>query len=412
MTHDPLELSLRSSFREVPGLGAELPVVMTAKAEQGGSYRRARYRRQRDTIRRGEVFREMRRSLDGFIRFGTLGALLAGDDSHRLNLRGLEPYEFVSRGPHGLFALHDETAIRRVDLRTGQVRGILDRVVSRGRTLGLYNVHTLAFHPEDEDRVLATVTGLDRVVEIHLPTGEATWEWCPWDHGMHTNAHGVTLVDKGSPLPRFAGEVKIEHLDFETAEQRVHANVTPAPGVVWLHEVDLLDVPARLGLMPWQRVKLVNSAYYAQGGDKVTMTFWQTGEAVCVDRHTDAVSFVAEGLRCPHSLVEVGDGYFLTDTGSGRVIRLDSALRPTHEVDFTRCPLPPGAEPDDPEWVQNTHPLTPELLVTFDFRRGRVVVWNFEERVYSAYPVDSEWVLQSIQSIHPSSRAAVGPLSA
>ncbi|MCA9712780.1 MAG: hypothetical protein KDK70_43525, partial [Myxococcales bacterium] len=84
------------------------------------------------------------------------------------------------------------------------------------------------------------------------------------------------------------------------------------------------------------------------------------------------------------------------------------ALRPTHEVDFTACPLPPGAEPDDPEWVQNTHRLTPDLLATFDFRRSRVVVWSFAERVYSVHPVSPEWVLQSIQPIHPSSLAALG----
>lgn len=400
---------MRSSFREVPGLGADLPVVVVAKAEAGGSYRRARYRRQRETIRRGEVFREMRRSLDGFIRFGTLRSVLAGERPHRLDRVGLEPYEFVSRGPHGLMAFHDETAIRRVDLRTGEVVGHLDRTVSRGRPLGLYNVHTLCFHPEDEERVLVAVTGLDRIVELHLPTGEATWEWCPWEHGMHTNEHGVTLVDEGSPMPRFATEVTIEPLGFDAAKQRVEANLTPPPGVVWLHQVDLMDVPARLGLLTWQRVKLINSAYYASaGGAKVGVTFWQTGEAVAVDRHTGEASFVAEGLVCPHSLVAFEDGYVLTDTGGGRVLRFDAALQPTHVVDFTECPLPDGAEPDDPEWVQNTHPLTPELLVTFDFRRSRVVVWSFSRREYSVHRVCDEWVLQSIQSIHPSSLAAMG----
>lgn len=408
MAATPQKLSLAASFREVPGLGAELPVVLIAKAEEGGSYRRARYRRQRETIRRGEVFREMRRSLDGFIRFGSLGSVLAGDDSHRLNRTGLEPYEFVSRGSHGLMAFHDDTAIRRVDLRTGEVVGTMDRATSRGRTLGLYNVHTLDFHPEDDDRVLIAVTGLDRVVELRLSTGEATWEWCPWEHGMPTNAHGITLVDKGNPPPRLADGLTIERLDFETAKARVHRAQMPEPGVVWLHEVDLMEVPARLGLLTWQRVKLINSAYYADRGHKVMVTFWQTGEAVWVDRATGVVSFVAEGLTCPHSLLPVGGGYILTDTGGGRVLRLDASLTPTHEVDFTACPLPGEAAPDDPEWVQNTHSLTDDLLATFDFRRNRVVVWNFEERLYSVYPVSSEWVLQSIQPIHPSSRSAIG----
>ena len=214
MTTPPQLLSLASSFRQVPGLGAELPVVLIAKAEAGGSYRRARYRRQRETIRRGEVFREMRRSLDGFIRFGPLGALLAGERPHRLDQVGLEPYEFVSRGPHGLMAFHDQTAIRRVDLRTGEVLETFDRAVSRGRTLGLYNVHTLDFHPTDDERVLVAVTGLDRIVELHLPSGEATWEWCPWEHGMHTNAHGVTLVEKGQPSPRLVGEQSTALFDW------------------------------------------------------------------------------------------------------------------------------------------------------------------------------------------------------
>ena len=407
MATPPENLSL-ASFREVPGLGADLPVVLVAKAERGGSYRRARYRRQRETIRRGEVFREMRQSLDGFIRFGTLRSLLAGDDSHRLDVEGLEPYEFVSRGPVGLFAFHDDTAIRRIDLRTGEPLGILDRVVSRGRTLGLYNVHTMDFHPTDEDRILVAVTGLDRVVEIHLPTGEATWEWCPWEHGMHTNQHGVTLVDEGSPPPRLVGDPTIERLDFETAKARVEANARPEPGVVWLHEVGLLEVPARLGLLTWQRVKLINSAYYAEGGSKVMITFWQTGEAVWVDRETGEASFVAEGLVCPHSLLPVQDGYVLTDTGGGRVLHFDASLRPDLQVLFSACPLPEGTAPDDPEWVQNTHPLTQDLLATFDFRRSRVVVWSLWRREYTSYAVDPEWVLQSIQSIHPSSRSALG----
>ncbi|MCA9716438.1 MAG: hypothetical protein H6713_13555 [Myxococcales bacterium] len=404
----PIKLSLRASFREVRDLGRELPIVLIAKAEEGGSYRRARYRRQRDTIQAGGVFREMRRSLDGFIRFGRLGALLEGDDSHRLNLTGLEPYDFTSHGALGLFALHDDTRVRVVDLASGELRRTLTTARSRGRAMGLFNVHTMQLHPRDPERALIAVTGLDRVIELHLPSGEATWEWCPWRHGMHTNEHGITLMDRGDPPPPLPADAHVERLDFETANARVEARERPGAGEVWLHEVDLVDAPARLGLLVWQRFKLINSAYYSADGSRVLMTFWQTGEAVSVDRETGAATMIASDLVCPHSVFPFEDGYVLTDTGGGRVLRLDAALNPTHEIDFTACPLIEGEPLDDPEWVQNTHPISADLLASFDFRRGRVIVWSPSRREYTSYPVDREWVLQAIKPIPASSLESVG----
>ncbi|MCB9230961.1 MAG: hypothetical protein H6581_04825 [Bacteroidia bacterium] len=403
------QLSLAGSFTRVEGLGADLPIVLTAKAEAGGSYRRERYRLQQQTIREGGVFKEMRQSLPGFIRFGRLSALLRGDDSHPLNQTGIEPYDFICRGRQGLFVFHDDTRLRLVNLETGALEQTLTHAFHKGRKIELYNVHTVQYHPARPDHVLISLTGLDRVIEMNIQTLEVTWEWCPWHHGMHTNGHGLTIVDRGDEIPAFPKGTRVEYLTPEEAEKRVNANHLPERGEAWIHQVDLSGLPARLGLQKWERVKLINSAYYAEGGQKIMITFWQTGEAVCVDRSTGQATFVAQDLGgCPHSLISVGEGYFLTDTSAGKVIRYNTRLQPTFEIDFTQCPLPPGAEADSPEWVQNTHPISPELLATIDFRRTRVVVWNFRERLYTEYPVSDEWVLQSLKRIDASGLEYLG----
>ena len=127
-----------------------------------------------------------------------------------------------------------------------------------------------------------------------------------------------------------------------------------------------------------------------------------------MNRTTGAVTFVAQDLGgCPHTLRPVGKVHYLTDTSAGRVIQYNSKLQPLVEIDFTDCPLPANAAPDGPEWVQNTHPIGDDLLATIDFRRNRVVVWNFEQRLYTVYPVSDEWVLQSLKRLHPSSLDAL-----
>lgn len=402
-------ISLRKSFWQVPNLGADIPIVLTAKAENGGSYRRARYRRQQATIKAGKVFKEMRKSLPGFIRFGRLADLLKGDKSHRLNQEGIEPYDFISRGNQGLFVFHDDTRIRVINLETGELERTITHVFHKGKKMELYNLHTIQYHPQNPDLILVSVTGLDRVIEFNIKTLEVTWEWCPWHHGMHTNGHGLTIVDRGDTLPAFGADVKVEMLSAKEAVRRVNENIHPKSNEAWIHQVDLTDLPARLGLQKWERVKLINSAYYADGGNKVLITFWQTGEAVCVNRNTGEFSFVAQNLGgCPHSLIPVGNVFYLTDTSAGKVIQFNSSLEPKFEIDFTDCPMPEGADTDSPEWVQNTHPISSNLLATIDFRRSRVVVWDFHENIYSEYPVSDEWVPQSLKSIHSASYKVLG----
>jgi hypothetical protein len=403
------KLSLHQDFRQVEGLGADLPIVLSAKAEAGGSYRRARYRDQQATIKAGKVFKEMRKSLPGFIRFGRLADLLKGDKSHALNQIGIEPYDFISRGKQGIFLFHDDTRIRMVNLETGEVERTITHVFFKGKKIELYNLHTIQFHPTNTDLILISITGLDRVIEMNIKTNEVTWEWCPWHHGMHTNGHGLTIVDKGDTPPAFPNGTKVEILTAEEAEKRVNEHLLPSSNEVWVHQVNLSDCPASLGLQKWERVKLINSAYYADGGDKVTITFWQTAEAVSVNRVTSEVTFVAQGLGgCPHTLMQVGDVYYLTDTSAGRVLQYNSNLEKVFEIDFTNCPLPSTVDDDSPEWVQNTHPISDELLATIDFRRNRVVVWNIEKRIYTVYSVSDEWVLQSLKSIHGSSLEVLG----
>ena len=402
--HKAHQISLRKSFWQVPHLGAEIPIVLTAKAEAGGSYRRARYRRQQATIKAGKVFKEMRKSLPGFIRFGRLADLLSGDKSHPLNQEGIEPYDFISRGKQGLFVFHDDTRIRLINLETGELERTITHVFHKGKKMELYNLHTIQYHPTNPDLLLVSITGLDRVIEMNIQTQEVLWEWCPWHHGMHTNGHGLTIVDRGDELPAFEENIKVTRLSAAEAAKRVNENLLPESNEKWIHEVDLTDLPARLGLQKWERVKLINSAYYADGGNKVLITFWQTGEAVCVNRNTNEISFVAQNLGgCPHSLIPVGNVFYLTDTSAGKVIQFNASFEPTVEIDFTKCPLPEGAEADSPEWVQNTHPISPNLLATIDFRRNRVVVWDFFENIYSEYPVSDEWVPQSLKRIHASS---------
>ena len=204
------------------------------------------------------------------------------------------------------------------------------------------------------------------------------------------------------PLAGVWGPYRPRGTDAADVERR------PGPGEVWLHEVSLNDAPARLGLLVWQRIKLINSAYYSADCEQILITFWETGEAVRVDRETGEATRIADGMICPHSVFPHAGGYILTDTGHGRVLRYDASFEQTHAIDFTACPLPAGDPLDDPEWVQNTHPISDELLATFDFRRGRVVVWSLTAREYSVYDVDREWVLQSIQPIAPASLDAIG----
>ena len=110
---------------------------------------------------------------------------------------------------------------------------------------------------------------------------------------------------------------------------------------------------------------------------------------------------IREGLQNPHGVVRASDRYVISNTRKGHVDLLDNQLNLIEQYDFSSFPIPDASRDVGNEWLQHTNPVGNGLLATVDSRRGRVIVWDPKSRIYSEYPINPHWWVQSVEGYSP-----------
>ena len=139
-----------------------------------------------------------------------------------------------------------------------------------------------------------------------------------------------------------------------------------------------------MGLKKWQNTVRPNwSGYNPWNKEEILATFFETNQAVAINKRTGKVRVLYDDLERPHGSFYEG-GMVISDTGRGRVVLMDKDTTKVHAVyDFSKFPLAPDAR--SMEWLQNTYPITPELFVSVDQARRKLIVWSPQRKVYSEY---------------------------
>jgi hypothetical protein len=185
-------------------------------------------------------------------------------------------------------------------------------------------IHTVRFN-ETGDRILVSSSGVDTLLEFDLDSGQASWEWVAWEHGLNT---GENPADSSKHyLTRNPGEAR-----------RLEAE---GKNVILITEPREQTLPTAL------RAAFMNSAEYDQSGD-VLATLFHHGQVLRIDKTKGNWQPVISGMSKPHGGMQRDTAFVATDTGGGRVVFAEPETETSY--DFSELP---GKDPSlgELEWL-------------------------------------------------------------
>ena len=324
----------------------------------------------------------------------------------RLNEKfSLDPaaWKFEALEPRGFAMNEDEVIIGSVD-RLSILKRSSGEVIREIRNPMFRNIHTIEFSPDDPRHVLITSMGFDRIFEVDLDSEKILWEWNPWKHGYEKNLLGLTLVAKGDEIPDSHGK-RIKYLNYAEAQAAMTSSAQVPDDELWVFVVDPVEITHVLGLEKWQKGAEPNWAAYGKNPDKIIATLFLTGHLIEIDKQTGNARLLLEGLDKPHGAIPYKDGYLVSDTEHGQVLFLDSNFQVVESYDFSDFPDDQGSGFKF-EWIQYTAPIGDgSFLASIDARRQKVIVWNPEQKIYSAYPYNPLWFPQAVLALPSDTRA-------
>jgi hypothetical protein len=380
-------VDIRSEFKEVQGLGSNEIAVFVAKADMDATMRFNRYISLIQAERSGNPYAIPERGVmaKGFVRVAAINEIDHTDKS-LWKREELEPRAFNKKNNRAVIGTAN--ALKIINSFTGE----LLRTITNPK---FANIHTIEFSPINDHHALVTSTGTDRIFEIDLDSGNIIWEWNPWANGYAKNKLGLMIASPGQAL-LLGNHVKI--IDENTADKMMISGERVPSNEIWATSVDVSAPRQLAGLKNWQKPCTPNWAVYSDDGQKIIASLFWPGQVVEIDKKTGKTRVLIDGLQMPHGSA-FPDGYLISDTGHGRVLVTNKDVKVEKLYDFSHFPERSGLrERKEAEWLQNTYPLTRSLFITVDQRRNTLYIWNPKLKIYSAYPFNTELVLQMVTS--------------
>lgn len=201
-----------------------------------------------------------------------------------------------------------------------------------------------------QDGLLVSSSGADAVLEISF-TGTPKWEWLATEHGFGRNLTGHHVRTKRNHDYRLNV--------IATGAQATHCNSA---------------LPHRLA-----------------GRDVVLVTLFHQGRLISVDRATGRPALLVRGMRNPHAVRRLADGWVMSDSRSSTVVMLDEDFWVSSiiEADFN--------------WVQDAVPLGEgaEILIA-DANNSRIVLWDtMRGKMLHSIAYPPEWKIYQIEVADP-----------
>ena len=313
---------------------------------------------------------------------------LADPNKRLWEISGTESRDMIFRDDIAVAVMSQNIVV--FDMKTGQE-------IKRIRHPEFKLLHTVEFHPNKakSDIVLISSSGVDRILEVNLKTEEIVYDWFAWEHGFYKNHLGMTLVEKGKPLPPSNENTLVLSTDeyIERFKGKFVGDLEPGKEIYIV--VDTYIGDPELGLETVFHTVHPNWAGYSADGTKILATFLMTGQAVEIDRATSETRVVLNNLSKPHGLVAFQGGYLVSDSRNGRVLHINHNYEILTNYDFSDLPFDNG-DNFPTNWIQLSHLIGDgELIATVDSRRAIVFIWNPTTKEYSTYPYEAKWLVQA-----------------
>lgn len=228
-------------------------------------------------------------------------------------------------------------------------------------------IHTVAWSPHAEKRLLVSSSGLDL---LQVYAGDSLeWEWLAWEHGF--NQGFDTVANKPILLTR----------------NRTQAEKWAAGR----HHFALVDEPNNTHLPTAMRAAFINSSVFdAQEPGYVLATFFHAGKVLRINEQTGEASVVITDLQHPHGGRRFGEQFMATSTATGEVV-LQAEKQQTR---YSMARL--AGKPEylaDKEWVQNTITTDSEWIV-IDSNRTAFIRIDPKAGRYCLVPYPDSWAVQ------------------
>lgn len=384
------KISINKHFRKVEGLGKDVLVALVIKGENSPELLSRRAGLFTSENKRSEGLYEPVRKLGPEAPICLTKAQHLASSEHRLwEMSGTESRDIIFRGDMAVLVMAQNIIV--VDLTA-------KKEIKRIQSPKFKLMHTVTFHPDPDkpNIVLVSSSGVDRILEVDINTEEIVYEWFAWDHGFNKNHLGMTLVEKGKPLPVLSDNTLVLSTEEYIEKFGGKSVADLAPGTEICIVVDSLGGDVNLGLETVFHTVHPNWSGYSIDGTKILSTFLLTGQAVEIDIATGDTRVIADGLSKPHGLVPFQGGYLISSSRQGFVLHINQNYEVLAQYDFSDLPFDNG-DNFPSNWIQYSDTIDgDELIATVDSRRATFFIWNPATKEYSTYPYDPKWLVQSI----------------
>jgi hypothetical protein len=157
----------------------------------------------------------------------------------------------------------------------------------------------------------------------------------------------------------------------------------------------------KMGLPKSSRTAFPNWAAYGSSSNELLATFYETGEAVKINKQTGLATPFLTNLSRPHGINPLSDGRFaVSDTRNGHVYILNRDLNRIDLVlDFSKEDIRFSVEEDKGhEWIQHTIGLANGRIAVLDSRRACIYVIDLSTKEFTKYFYRSDLELQILLS--------------
>lgn len=178
-------------------------------------------------------------------------------------------------------------------------------------------------------------TGIDSLLEFSPDGEKLIWFWVASHHGYNTAANGK-VVNKIDIKRNFSD------LTIPTLEQVTHVN----------------------SILPY-------------GKEEVLATFFHQGKIVKIDKNSGKVSCIVSGLKSPHNIRKINNGFIVSDTSNNRVLKFNKNFKITNILKGTF------------DWIQDSIAYDNTFFIA-DANNGRLAKLNDNGIILDEYRWDPD----------------------
>jgi len=218
---------------------------------------------------------------------------------------------------------------------------------------------------KEGNSLLVASSGLDCLLEFSYPGMELKWKWFAPEHGFIKAPDGTKVVTRQMGFGKSDPINKIRVIDDGT------------------------DYSNKEILTKSQATHINSVTYLDDTGEMLAATLFQTGDAIVIDKKTNQTFRVKKGLARPHGFYGFGkekDKYVITSPTTGLIDILDSGFKHSMQIQGVLKRFD-----SDRVWLQNTFPVSDEVLALIDHYNCRITFFNIFTRQRYIVDTHTEW---------------------